>query len=125
MRSEANVARLSAEIIRCLNIVEFPAPNHPVSQSEIKSLIQSQREAREASERCERLEAELLSRLQAGATVEHGEHRAWIGKDSRRNVAWKAVAARLAGRLGFNGAAYCLKVLKATKPSTTFSLKAE
>ena len=44
MRSENTVARISAEIIRCLNVVEFPSPSGPISQSEIASLIQSRRD---------------------------------------------------------------------------------
>jgi hypothetical protein len=65
----------------------------------------------------------LKARLQAGATVELGDHFAELKANSRRNVAWKDVAKRLAERLKMNGERYCERVLAATRPTKTVSLE--
>jgi hypothetical protein len=107
-------------------VIPFPqsAPNE-ITQSQLEEIVALRRAAREAKADVEAKDAELLALLRAGATIEPGIRTAAVATDSRRNVSWKSVAMRLAGRLGFDGAPYCLKVSKATKPNITFSLKVE
>jgi len=67
-------------------------------------------------------EQTLRTRLEAGAQVEPGVHLAELKESWRRNVSWKSVVIRLATRLKLDGAAYCARVLSATKPDRTVSL---
>jgi hypothetical protein len=102
-----------------------PQPTNQISQAELHELATLRRAARDAETKVEAKTADLLARLQAGATVEPGIYDARIGEDSRRTVSWKAVAARLAKRLGFDGDKYCERVLNVTKPTTKTVLKCE
>jgi hypothetical protein len=111
-------------------VVRFPQSipqeqTNQISQAELHELATLRRTARDAEAKAEAKVAELLAKLQAGATVEAGIYDARIGEDSRRTVSWKAVAARLAKRLGFDGDKYCERVLNATKPTTKTILKFE
>ncbi len=65
----------------------------------------------------------LRSRLECGAAVEPGIHTAELKENHRRNVAWKAVAVRLANRLKMNGEAYAKRVLASTRPTRSVSLE--
>jgi hypothetical protein len=67
-------------------------------------------------------EQSIKSRLETGATIEAGDHRAELGENFRRNVSWKDVAIRLAEWLRMNGQTYCAKVLNSTKPTRTVAL---
>lgn len=106
-------------------VLQFPQSvpkNEPITQLEIELLLSlrnrlAQLEAQIAAE-----EATFRTRLESGATVEPGTHRVELQESFRRNVSWKSVTIRLAKQLGRNGAAYCGRVLAATKPSRTVSL---
>jgi hypothetical protein len=109
-------------------VLQFPPsipqePTNQISQAELHELATLRRAARDAETKADVKAAELLARLQSGATVEAGIYDTRIGEDSRRTVSWKAVAARLAKRLGFDGDKYCERVLNATKPTTKTVLK--
>jgi hypothetical protein len=68
---------------------------------------------------------DLKARLEVGAVVQPGDHRAELKENFRRNVSWKDVVVRLAERLKMDGEAYCAKVLSSTKPTRTVSLVVE
>jgi len=76
-------------------------------------------------EQVQEAEQSIKNRLEAGASLEPGDHRAELKENFRRNVAWKAVVIRLAERLRMNSEAYCAKVLSSTKPSRTVTLVIE
>src|SRR5215472_10547022 len=108
------------------HVVPFPQsvpPTEPITQLEIELLLSlrnrlAQLEAQVATE-----ESTLQVRLEAGATVESGAHRARLKETWRRNVSWKSVCVRLAKRLKLDGAAYCARVLADTKPTRSVSLE--
>jgi hypothetical protein len=67
----------------------------------------------------------IKARLETGASLEPGDHRAELKENLRRNVSWKDVVIRLAERLKMNGEAYCDRVLASTKPTKTIALVIE
>jgi hypothetical protein len=73
----------------------------------------------------ETAEADIRSRLDAGAEIESGERSIELKANSRRSVAWREVAERLAIKAfgKKRGELYCPRVLAATAPSVTYSLK--
>jgi hypothetical protein len=73
----------------------------------------------------EAAEQAIKARLETGASLEPGDHRAELKENFRRNVSWKDVVVRLAERLKLDGEAYCAKVLSSTKPTRTVSLVVE
>jgi hypothetical protein len=76
-------------------------------------------------EQVETAERSIQARLEAGCSVEGGDHVAKLKTNSRRNVAWKDVVVRLAERLKLDGQAYCARVLASTKPTKTVALVVE
>lgn len=105
--------------------LQFPQPvpaKEPITQLELELFLSLRNRLDELAEQLAVDEAMLRSRIECGASVEPGVHSAEIVENRRRNVAWKAVAIRLANRLKINGEAYCNRVIAATKPSRTVSL---
>jgi hypothetical protein len=107
-----------------LAVVPFPAPN-PITQTELMLLLGMRGRLRQLQEQVEQAEQYIKTRLEKGAILEPGDHRAELKENFRRNVSWKDVVVRLAERLRMNGEAYCAKVLSSTKPSRTISLVIE
>jgi hypothetical protein len=104
--------------------IPFPAVQIQITQNKIELLLSLRNRARQLASQIEEAEASMLDRLRAGASVESGEHTAEIKESSRRSVAWREVAERLAVRAfgRKRGELYCPKVLAATKPTTSHSL---
>jgi hypothetical protein len=106
-------------------VLSFPVPApEPVTQLELAALLSLRNRARQLEEQIEDAEASIQTRLEANATVETGEHTAELKESSRRSVAWRAVAERLADHLlgKGNGDGYCTRVLHATRPTPTVTL---
>jgi hypothetical protein len=115
-----------SEVVRQskLTLVPFPAPE-PVTQVEIVLFLSLRGRLHQLQEQVESAELSIKSRLEAGASLEAGDHVAELKENFRRNVSWKDVVVRLAERLRMDGEAYCAKVLASTKPSRTISLVIE
>lgn len=105
-------------------VLQFPeVPADQISQSELAEFVGAQKTLEKLQRHVDSLEAALLSRLRAGATVEAGECSAEIKRATRRSPSWKEIVKRLAGRLGMDGDAYCSNVIAHTKPTESFSLE--
>jgi hypothetical protein len=107
-----------------LTVVPFPAPQ-AVSQLELLTFLSLRGRLRQLQEQVEAAEQSIKARLETGASLEPGDHRAELKENFRRNVSWKDVVVRLAERLKLDGEAYCAKVLSSTKPTRTVSLVIE
>lgn len=107
-----------------LAVVPFPAPKG-VTQVELELLLSLRGRLHQLQEQVESAEQSIKTRLETGATLEPGDHRAELKENFRRNVSWKDVTVRLAERLRMNGDAYCKKVLASTKPTRSVSLVIE
>jgi hypothetical protein len=107
-----------------LAVVPFPAPN-PITQTELTLLLGMRGRLHQLEAQVQEAEQYIKTRLEKGAVLEPGDHRAELKENFRRNVSWKDVVVRLAERLRMNGEAYCAKVLASTKPSRTVSLVIE
>jgi len=107
-----------------LAVVPISAPQ-TITQLELTVLLSLRGRLSQLEEQVVAAEQSIKSRLEAGASLESGDHRAELKENFRRNVAWKDVVVRLAERLKMDGAAYCAKVLSSTKPSRTVSLVVE
>ena len=107
-----------------LAVVPFPAPQ-AITQLELTILLSLRGRLHQLQEQLEAAEQSIKTRLETGAFLEPGDHRAELKENFRRNVSWKDVVVRLAERLKLNGEAYCAKVLSSTKPSRTVSLVIE
>jgi hypothetical protein len=107
-----------------LAVVPFPAPQ-PITQTELILLLGMRGRLHQLEEQVEQAEQYIKTRLEKGALLEPGDHRAELKENFRRNVSWKDVVVRLAERLRMDGEAYCAKVLASTKPSRTVSLVIE
>lgn len=59
-------------------IIRPPAPPDVIVQEDLEEILLYEVELREAKARYERKRQELIARLRAGATVEHGIHRAAV-----------------------------------------------
>jgi hypothetical protein len=105
-------------------VVPFPAPD-PVSQLELSALLSLRGRLHQLGEQVQEAEQSIKTRLEKGAYLEPGDHRAELKESFRRNVAWKAITLRLAERLRMNGQAYCAKVLSSTKPVRSVHLVIE
>ena len=107
------------------HVVPFPqsVPANQISQTELKLLLSLRGRLSQLESQIATAEESLKARLEAGASVEPGDHSAELKQHSRRNVSWKVVAARLARRLKLDGEAYCERVLAATRPTKTVSLE--
>ena len=107
-----------------LAVVPFPAPQ-PITQTELILVLGMRGRLHQLQKQVEEAEQYIKTRLEKGAFLEPGDHRAELKENFRRNVSWKDVVVRLAERLRMNGEAYCAKVLNSTKPSRTVSLVIE
>jgi hypothetical protein len=107
-----------------LAIVPIPAPE-AVTQLELATLLALRGRLHQLEAQVEEAAQSIKTRLETGAILEPGDHRAELKENFRRNVSWKDVVVRLAGRLRMDGEAYCAKVLSSTKPSRTVSLVIE
>src|SRR5882724_12771530 len=107
-----------------LAVVPFPAPQ-AISQLELVTFLSLKGRLRQLQSQVEQAEQSIKTRLETGAMLEPGDHRAELKENFRRNVSWKDVVVRLAERLRMDGEAYCTKVLSSTKPSRTVSLVIE
>jgi hypothetical protein len=107
-----------------LTVVSFPAPKG-ITQLELAALLSLRGRLHRLEEQVQNAEQSIKTRLETGAYLEPGDHRAELKENFRRNVSWKAVVVRLAERLRMDGEAYCAKVLSSTKPSRTVSLVIE
>src|SRR6267154_1121955 len=111
-------------IPQSLTVVPFPAPKG-ITQLELGFLLSLRGRLHQLQSQVESAEQSIKTRLETGATLEPGDHRAELKENFRRNVSWKDVAIRLAERLRMNGERYCAKVLNSTKPTRSTSLVIE
>jgi len=117
---------MATSLITQQRVVEFPQSAEKIqtiTQAELREFIEFQNLSVQLEERIKTLSLGLRTRLESGATVESGVHVATLKESSRRNVGWKDVVIRLAGRLGLDGDAYCSNVIAHTKPTRYFSLE--
>ena len=107
-----------------LAVVPFPAPQ-TITQLELTALLSLRARLHQIEKQVEDAEQSVKSRLEAGCSIEEGDHIAELKESFRRNVAWREVCERLGDRLFGNGKGepYCEKVLSSTKPTRTVSLK--
>src|ERR1700722_15803639 len=90
--------------------LQFPqseSAKETISQTELGLLLSLHGRLKQLQEQIATEEESLKTRLQAGATVEPGDHFAELKENNRRNVSWKDVAIRLATRLKWDGEMYC------------------
>jgi hypothetical protein len=107
-----------------LAVVPFPAPKG-ITQLELELLLSLRGRLHQLEEQVESAEKSIKTKLETGATLEPGDHRAELKENFRRNVSWKDVTVRLAKRLRMDGEAYCAKVLNSTKATRSISLVVE
>ena len=107
-----------------LSVVPFPAVE-PIPQLELTVFLSLRGRLHQLEEQVRQAEQSIKARLENGAALEPGDHRAELKENFRRNVTWKAVVIRLAERLGMNGETYCARVLNSTKPTRTISVVIE
>jgi predicted phage gp36 major capsid-like protein len=107
-----------------LTVVQFPALQ-AITQLELAVLLSLRGRLSQLEEQVEAAEQSIKARLETGAALESGDHRAELKENFRRNVSWKDVVVRLAERLKMDGEAYCAKVLSSTKPTRSVSLVVE
>src|SRR5229473_2214500 len=119
MATSQNVSELLTQ--SKLTVVPFPAPKG-ITQLELGLLLSLRGRLHQLQEQVESAEHSIKTRLETGATLEPGDHRAELKENFRRNVSWKDIVVRLAERLRMNGEAYCARVLSSTKPSRSVSL---
>jgi predicted phage gp36 major capsid-like protein len=122
MATQTNVPQLNQQ--SKLAIVPFPAPQ-AITQLELTALLSLRARFNQLEKQIETAESSIKTRLEAGCSIEEGDHHAELKENFRRNVSWKDVASRLADRLKLNGATYCARVLAATKPTKTTALVVE
>jgi hypothetical protein len=107
-----------------LHFPQVPADQaSQISQEELAEFFAARKTLDKLQQHVDGLEASLLSRMRSGAAVEDGERAAEVARSVRRSPSWKGVAKRLAKRLGWDGDAYCSRVILRTKPSESFSLQ--
>ena len=108
--------------------VVFPVPKQSqqtITQTELVLFLSLRGRLQQLEEQVAAAQEELKARLEAGATVQAGDHIARLDERARRNVAWRACAEDLANTVfgEGKGVAYCDEVLNSTKPTRTVSLK--
>lgn len=105
-------------------VLKFPQPQQePITQLRLALVLSLRNRVRQVQAELEKQETELRTMIEAGVTVEAGEHTVTLQTNTRRNVAWKSITMRLAKRLGLDPDAYCSNVLVHTKPTTSVSLQ--
>src|SRR5258708_4027310 len=98
-----------------LAVVPFPAPQ-AITQLELTALLSLRARFNQIEKQIETAESSIKSRLQAGCSIEEGDHVAELKENFRRNVSWKDVATRLANKLYYGkGLSYVERVLRKTK----------
>jgi hypothetical protein len=108
------------------SVVPFPlsAPEQ-ITQAELAIVATLRSRLLVLESQIESAEVAIRVRLEAGFEIEACERSVELKENSRRSVAWREVAERLAvkafGRK--RGELYCPRVLAATEPSVTYSLK--
>jgi hypothetical protein len=107
-----------------LSVVPFPAVE-PITQLELTVFLSLRGRLQQLEEQVKQAEQSIKARLEHGAALESGDHRAQLKENLRRNVSWKDVVIRLANRLRMDGETYCAKVLNSTKPTRTISVVIE
>jgi len=105
-------------------LVVLPEPQ-TISQVELTLFLSLRSRLHQLEEQVRQAEQSLEVRLEKGAVLEPGDHRAELKENFRRNVSWKDVVTRLANRLRMDGEAYCAKVLNSTKSTRTVSVVIE
>ena len=105
-------------------VVQFPT-SQTITQLELTILLSLRGRLSQLEKQVEAAEQSIKVRLESGAFLDPGDHRAELKENFRRNISWKDVVIRLAERLKMDGEAYCAKVLSSTKPSRTVSLVIE
>jgi hypothetical protein len=105
-------------------VVQFPA-SRAITQLELTVLLSLRGRLSQLKEQVKAAEQSIKARLETGASLETGDHRAELKENFRRNVSWKDVVVRLAERLKMDGAAHCAKVPSSTKPTRSVSLVVE
>ena len=106
-------------------VVTFPGPPvELITQLELAAILSLRNRARQLEEQVADAEASIRVRLELHAAVEDGEHTVELKESSRRSVAWRVVAERLADRVFGKGKgdSYCERVLHATRPTPTVTL---
>jgi hypothetical protein len=108
-----------------LTIVPFPAPQ-TVTQLELATLLSLRGRLHQIEQQVETAEQSIKSRLEAGCSIEEGDHVAGLKESFRRNVSWKDVSVRLANKLYYGkGLSYVERILRKAKPTRTVSLVIE
>lgn len=98
-----------------------------ITQTELVLYLSLCARLKQLETQVEAKEAELKARLEAGVSVERGDHFAELKESFRRTVAWKSVAADLANTVfgEGKGLTYCEEVLASTEPSRIVGLNVE
>ena len=107
-------------------LAQFPQlSSQQISQHELILVLSLRGRLSQLEQQLETAEQSIQARLEAGGTVELGDHHAELKENFRRNVSWKDVVIRLANRLKMDGELYCARVLASTKPTRSVSLIVE
>lgn len=118
---------MATAILSARPVISFPAVQTPeqITQIELELLASLHSRAAQIEKQIDDAESSIMMRLRVGASVEHGQHSAFIKESSRRSVSWREVAERLAIRAfgQKKGELYCPRVLASTKPQKSFSLE--
>lgn len=104
-------------------VVQFPAPQ-AITQTELVLFLSLKGRLQQLEEQVTATQEGLKQRLEAGATVQPGDHIARLDERTRRNVAWRAVSENLADTVFGEGKGkeYCEEVLNSTQPTVTVAL---
>jgi hypothetical protein len=108
------------------SVVPFPQiAIDQITQAELVIVVTLRSRMRALEVQVEAAETDIRARMDAGCEVETGERSVELKANSRRSVAWREVAERLAIKAfgKKRGELYCPRVLAATAPSITYSLK--
>lgn len=106
-------------------VFSLPLPSpQAITQTELVLFLSLRGRLQQLEEQVAAAEENFKARLEAGAIVQPGDHVARLDERSRRNVAWRAIAADLADTVfgKGQGAAYCDEVLGSTEPTRTTGL---
>jgi hypothetical protein len=104
-------------------VLPFSSPQ-AITQTELVLFMSLKGRLQQLEEQVAATQESLKTRLEAGATVQPGDHIARLDERSRRNVAWRGVAEDLAETVfgDGKGATYCDEVLASTEPTRTVTL---
>ncbi len=98
--------------------LQFPA--RPITQTELVLFLSLRDQLEQLQEQITVAQEKLKALLEAGATVQPGDHIARLGERSRRNVAWREISESLGDAVfgDGNGALYCAEVLAVPDPQS-------